>query len=76
MPNGVILAASRTKASDGKEWVLRELKLANLPKAGGRKLGAFVVAFGQDLDGEVYVMTNGSNSVKGKSGMLWKLVKK
>lgn len=76
VPNGNILAASRTKASDGKEWTLRELRLENLPKAGGRQLGAFVVALGQDLDGEIYVMTNASNSVKGKSGTLWKLVRK
>ena len=44
--------------------------------APGRQLGAFIVALGQDLDGEIYVMTNASNSVKGKSGIVWKLVKK
>ncbi|MFT5494377.1 MAG: hypothetical protein ACI8V5_004780, partial [Limisphaerales bacterium] len=41
-----------------------------------RQLGAFIVALGQDLAGEIYVMTNASNSIKGKTGMVWKLVKK
>ncbi len=71
---GKLLAANRTKASGGAKWNLRKLQLENLPK--GKRLGAFVVAFGQDLDGEIYVMTNDSNSLKAKTGKVWKLVKK
>ncbi len=73
-PLGKLLAANRTKVSDGKKWSLRKLMLENLPK--GKRLGAFVVALGQDLDGEIYVMTNSSNSLKDTTGVVWKLVKK
>jgi len=76
LPMGKMLVANRTMATGGKEWELRALQLENLPKAGGRQLGAFIVALGQDLAGEIYVMTNASNSIKGKTGMVWKLVKK
>lgn len=76
LPMGKMLVANRTMATGGKEWELRALRLENLPRAGGRQLGAFIVALGQDLAGEIYVMTNASNSIKGKTGMVWKLVKK
>jgi len=72
VPLGQIFAAHKAKGKG--DWKLRKLALENLPK--GKRLGAYVIAFGQDLDGELYVMTNDSNSLKGKSGKVWKLVKK
>ena len=37
------------------------------------KWGAYVTAFGQDDDGELYVMTNGSNGLRPGAGRVWKL---
>ncbi len=65
-PDGVLYAASPDGAS-GK-WTLETLDVP------GGKLGAYVLAFGQDADGELYVLTNGSNSLKGKTGKVLKLV--
>ena len=39
-----------------------------------KKVGAFVVAFGQDADGELYVLTNGRNLITGSTGKVYKLV--
>ena len=67
-PDGVIYAA--TKGVDGK-WTMDALDLAAY--AGGA-IGQFIVAFGQDDEGEVYVLTNGSSALKGQTGKVWKLV--
>ena len=40
----------------------------------GAKLGAYVLAFGQDADGELYILTNGRNSLTGNTGKVLKLV--
>jgi hypothetical protein len=39
------------------------------------KIGAFIVALGQDEEGEVYVLTNGKNALIGNTGKVFKLVK-
>lgn len=69
--DGIILVATRPKSGSGP-WDVRPLDLVSHP---GGKVKLFVVSMGQDADGEVYVMTNGSNQVTGKSGKVWKLVK-
>lgn len=39
-----------------------------------RQLEMFVLAFGEDADGEVYVLTTGSTGPEGDSGRIWKIV--
>jgi len=58
-----------TKGADGK-WTMQPLELADHPDGS---VGYFVTAMGQDADGELYVMTNTSNMVKGNTGRVWKL---
>jgi len=69
--DGIVLVATPPKSGSGM-WDVKPLDLASHP---GGKVKLFVVALGQDADGEVYVMTNGSNQVTGKTGKVWKLVK-
>ena len=38
------------------------------------KVGKYVVAFGEDNDGELYVLTTDNNALKGKTGRVFKLV--
>ena len=38
------------------------------------KVGKYVVAFGEDSDGELYVLTTDNNALKGKTGRVLKLV--
>lgn len=60
-PDGVLFTASR--GSD-KKWTLDTLPV---------KVGAYVVAFGEDQAGELYVLTTANNSLKPKTGKVFKL---
>jgi hypothetical protein len=68
LPDGNLYAAS--KGADGK-WAMEPLDVTDHP---GGALKLFVVALGEDSEGELYVMTNTSGTLKGKNGKLWKLV--
>jgi len=67
-PDGVLYVA--TRGADGK-WTMTELALADHPDGA---VGNYVTALGEDADGEMYVMTNTSNMLKGNNGKIWKLV--
>jgi len=60
-PDGVLFAG--TRGAD-KKWTMETLPV---------KVGAYVVAFGEDDDGELYVLTTGNNSLKPKTGKVLKL---
>ena len=68
LPDGVLYIAS--KGTDGK-WTMEALDVASHP---GGALKQFIVAFGEDADGELYVLTNTSSALKGTNGKVWKLV--
>ena len=68
VPDGVLFVASRPGSSAEKGWTLKPLELAS-----PQKVGAFIVAFGQDAEGELYVLTNGRNMVTGNTGKVYKL---
>ncbi len=69
LPQGVLFAA--TKDAGGK-WTLDQLE----PEShSGPSIGAFVWAFGEDQDGELYLLTNQTGALGNKSGKIWKLVK-
>ena len=69
LPQGVLFAA--TKDAGGK-WTLDQLE----PEShSGPSIGAFVWAFGEDKDGELYLLTNQTGALGNKSGKIWKLVK-
>lgn len=69
LPQGVLFAA--TKGADGK-WNLDQLEPESHP---GQGIGAYVWAFGEDKDGELFVLTNQTGALGSKSGKVWKLVK-
>lgn len=67
LPKGVLFAASK----DGSgSWSMEDLGLKSHPKG----LNAYVTAFGEDEAGELYVLTNGSNALRGNTGKLFKLI--
>jgi len=70
VPDGVVFVAT-PPASAGEKWTMGPLDLGSHPKG---EIKACIVAFAQDSDGEVYVLTNGSAQVTGHSGKVWKLV--
>ncbi|HAB16147.1 MAG TPA: PQQ-dependent sugar dehydrogenase [Verrucomicrobiota bacterium] len=68
LPQGVLLSARRP-ATNGERWSITPLEVVQ-----PEKFAAYITAFGQDSEGELFVMTNGSNSLTPGKGKLWKLV--
>ena len=66
--DGVLYAASA--GADGK-WSMAPLAVVDHPDGA---IKAYITAIGQDGEGELYVMTNNSNMLKGNAGKVWKLV--
>jgi len=52
-------------------WPFERLTIANLPGGG---LQDFLLSFGQDLDGEIYLLTAAEAGPTGTTGKVWKLV--
>jgi glucose/arabinose dehydrogenase len=71
LPRAVVFAAAPPSGGSQKMWMLETLKLAGQAKP---YLDTYIVSFGEDTDGELYVLTNGRNSLVGKTGKVQKLV--
>lgn len=67
--DGTLLLAM--PAAAGALWKIEELKVSNNP--GGR-VNAFVRSFGQDDDGEVYILTSDVAGPSGNTGKVYKIV--
>ena len=65
--DGVTYVASQ--GADGK-WAMDALEVSGKPDGA---IGQFIVAFGEDADGELYVLTNTSSALRGRNGKVWKL---
>lgn len=73
LPDGVFFTASREGKGRNSKWKLESLPVSTTT---GEKLKAYIVALGEDDQGELYVLTNGRNSLTGKTGKVFKLVAK
>jgi glucose/arabinose dehydrogenase len=67
--DGILFVATRPAKGKG-QWELEALPVDNLPKG---RLGGYVTAFGEDADGEVYVLVNGRNGLTGKTGKVYQI---
>jgi hypothetical protein len=65
--DGVIYVAS--PSADGKTWTIDTPTITSHEKG----IGAYITAFGEDEEGELYIMTNDSNALIGKSGKVYRL---
>jgi len=70
IPDGRVFAASRPSSGAGL-WQVRGLSIAT--SEDGR-LGAYVLAFGQDSDHELYVLTTEATGPTGNTGKVWKIL--
>lgn len=70
MPDGRLMAAAPSGSAGGL-WTIQMVRITNtedgLPHA-------FVLGFGQDLEHELYVLTNESTGPTGTTGVVWKIV--
>jgi glucose/arabinose dehydrogenase len=71
LPDGVLFVAARSGSGKEAKWSLDFLRLSSLPND---KLGAYIVSFGEDEAGELYVLTSGRNTLTGQTGKVFKLV--
>ena len=69
-PDGTLLAASSRPES--RLWQIHELSVMDRPDG---RLGHFVLGFGQDSSGDVYVLTSDSSSPTGETGRIYQLVR-
>ncbi|HYE33730.1 MAG TPA: PQQ-dependent sugar dehydrogenase [Methylomirabilota bacterium] len=67
---GVMLLATPPDSANGK-WTVKQLALASHEKG---TIQGYIVGMGEDADGELYVLTNASNGLVGKTGKVYKLV--
>jgi glucose/arabinose dehydrogenase len=71
-PDGTLLVATRPEnGGPAGRWSAESLAVTDHPDG---RIKAFVWAFGEDQDGELYVLTNGANLVSGTRGKVFKLV--
>lgn len=71
LPDGVFFVATRPTTDSGP-W---KLEFLNVKIPGSGRLGGYITAFGEDADGELFVLTNGRNSLTGKTGKVYKLAR-
>jgi hypothetical protein len=69
---GVILVATPPESGQGERWETEPLVLGTHT---GEHIGEFVLAFGQDNEGELYVLTSGTVGPDGRGGRIHKLVR-
>lgn len=67
-PEGQLLVGRR----EGGGWSLEPLRVQDTP---GEHIGYYVRGFGQDLDGEVYVLTSEIAGPTGMTGAVWQLAR-
>jgi glucose/arabinose dehydrogenase/plastocyanin len=69
-PDGQLLAATRPQAV-GEMWSMRRLQIAGRPDG---RLGHFLLSFGQDDNGEVYLLTSDVAAPTGQTGRVYRIV--
>jgi glucose/arabinose dehydrogenase len=63
-----VLAVARETASG---WTLEPLRVEG---RSGAHLGMYVRGFGEDADGEIYVLTSTREGIGGRTGVVWRIV--
>lgn len=71
VPDGHLLVARPARNPEASGWSMTPLPLASHPEG---KLGAYVLAFGEDAEGELYALTTQRAGLVDRTGAVWKLV--
>jgi glucose/arabinose dehydrogenase len=70
LPDGVLLVATRPDDNAGP-W---KVEFLDVKIPGNGRLGGFITGFGEDAEGEIYVLINGRSTLTGKTGKVFKVV--
>lgn len=68
--NGTLFVATRPQV-EGKMWSYEELEVAT---TGDGRMGEFILALGEDTEGELYVLTSEMSGPTGTTGKLHKIM--
>jgi hypothetical protein len=68
-PDGSLFVAKPRKTG---LWNMQQLQITTRP---GRRLGHYLLGFGQDLAGEMYVVTSDEGGPTGTTGRVYRLVR-
>ncbi len=71
LPNGGLFVASRPADDAGGLWPFQDVTITN---HDGGALNAFLLGFGQDTAGEVYVLTSQRSGPSGATGQVFRIV--
>ncbi len=70
-PSGSLFAATRPADAAGPMWDFQPIQIAG---RDGSNLGEFLMGFGQDTSGEVYVLTSGHTGPSGTTGVVYRII--
>ncbi|MHC2992965.1 hypothetical protein OB13_15775 [Pontibacter sp. HJ8] len=68
VPSGAIYAANASR--NDPDWSYRKLEITNRPN---NELGHYLLGFGEDRDGELYVLTKDNLGPQGNTGKVYKI---
>jgi glucose/arabinose dehydrogenase len=68
-PLGTLFVATAPE-NDGEAWSFEELEVTERPDG---RLGEFVLAFGRDAEGELYILTSESGGPSGSTGRVYRI---
>lgn len=67
-PDGVLFIGTET---DGGSWIISQLPVANLPN---QRIGQYIKGFGEDAQGELYILTTSVIGPSGTTGQVFRIV--
>jgi glucose/arabinose dehydrogenase len=69
-PDGRLFVATRSASDPTAAWSVAPLPVASHPDL---KIGSYVVALGEDAEGELYILTTQKAGLIDQTGVVWKL---
>lgn len=70
-PEGDVFIGVRPQTETGELWEYRAIEFRNTPDG---ELNQYLLGFGQDLDGRIYLLTSDETGLSGTSGTVFRLV--
>ena len=70
VPSGLVFVAESQPKGTGL-WDFKEIEFSNVPD---NSLNSYLLAFGQDAEGEVYLLTSDTEGPSGNTGKVYKMV--
>lgn len=70
-PDGDVFIGIRPAVETGETWAYQAIEFTNTPNG---RLNQYLLAFGQDLQGQIYILTSGQTGPSGTSGQVFRLV--